>query len=82
MPITSVNQDKPAERQKVFCPVLMKESECELTSGIFCDKNLSEKIECAKVLDTPSIYNLIPHNSFLYNFIEPHQDLYVFKEVY
>ena len=70
MPITSVNQDKPAERQKVFCPVLMKESECELTTGIFCDKNLSEKIECAKVLDTPSIYNLIPHNSFLYNFIE------------
>ena len=70
MPITSVNQDKPAERQKVFCPVLVKESECELTSGIFCDKNLSEKIECAKVLDTPNIYNLIPHNSFLYDFVE------------
>ena len=70
MPIIAPITIKPAERQKVFCPVLMKESECELTSGIFCDKNLSEKIECAKVLDTPNIYNLIPHNSFLYDFVE------------
>ena len=70
MPITSLNQVKPAERQKVLCPVLMKESECELSTGIFCDKNLSEKIECAKEFDVPSIYKLIPHNSFLYNFIE------------
>ena len=59
-----------AEKQNVFCPVLMKESSCELTTGKFCDKSLSERMECARILDTPSIYNLIPHDSFLYNFIE------------
>lgn len=59
------DEDKP----KVFCPVLMKQSACELTSGIFCDKNLAEKMECSRVLECQSIYNLIPPDSFLYDFI-------------
>ena len=59
-----------AEKQNVFCPVLMKESSCELATGKFCDKSLPERMECARLLETPSIYNLIPHDSFLYNFIE------------
>ncbi|MHB1661116.1 MAG: DUF3987 domain-containing protein [bacterium] len=64
MPLKT-NADKP----NVFCPVLMEESRCELTGGIFCDKNLAEKIECAGVLERQSIYNLIPPNSFLFDFI-------------
>lgn len=64
MPIKT-NADKP----NIFCPVLMEESCCELTDGIFCDKGIAEKIECAKVLERQSIYNLIPPNSFLFDFI-------------
>ena len=56
--------------KKVFCPVLMRESNCEETAGKFCNKNLSEKIECARILETPSIYSLIPSDSFLYSFVE------------
>ncbi len=61
---------KPTEKSKVFCPVLMKESDCEFTKGRYCGKSLPERLECAKVLDVPSIYNLIPTGSFLYKFIE------------
>ena len=70
MPVITPITLKPAEKQKVFCPVLMKESDCELAAGKFCDKNLSERMECSKLFEAPNIYNLIPHDSFLYNFIE------------
>ncbi len=66
MPITR----KPAEKSKVFCPVSKKESDCELTQGRYCDKGLSEKLECASMFETPGIYNLIPRDSFMYRFIE------------
>ena len=46
----------------------MKESDCELTTGRFCDKCLSERLECANVLNVQSVYNLVPRDSFLYNF--------------
>ena len=62
-------QEKPAVKQKVFCPVAMKESSCEIASGEFCNKNLSDKIECARHFETQSIYHLIPENSFLYDFV-------------
>ncbi len=58
------------DKSNTFCPVLMKESGCELTNGKFCDKSLAEKIECSKVLEHQSIYNLIPPKSFLYDFID------------
>ncbi len=56
--------------KKVFCPALMMESNCEETAGKFCNKNLLERIECARILETPSIYSLIPYDSFLYSFVE------------
>ena len=70
MPAITPITFKQEEIKKVFCPVLMKESDCELFFGKYCGKNLPERMECAKFLDTPSIYGLIPHGSFLYHFIE------------
>jgi hypothetical protein len=61
---------KQEEIKKTFCPVIMKESDCELSFGKYCGKNLPERMECARLLDFPSIYSLIPQGSFLYHFIE------------
>jgi hypothetical protein len=64
MPAIAPITFKPEETKKVFCPVLMKESGCELFFGKYCGKNLPERMECARLLDTPSIYGLIPHGHF------------------
>ena len=61
---------KQEEIKKTFCPVLMKESDCELSFGKYCGKKLTERMECARLLDIQGIYSLIPQDSFLYHFIE------------
>lgn len=61
---------KTEQKQKVFCPIVMKESSCELAGdGRFCNKSLVEKIECSKDFENNNLYSLIPPDSFLYDFI-------------
>jgi hypothetical protein len=73
-----VNKNKNNKDEGVFCPITMKKDNCELANNSerFCNKNIKDKINCAKIFrengynNKVNIYDLIPHESFLYHFVK------------